>query len=489
MLLIVLIGIIVIMPPIPAQAHPLGNFTINQYSRLEPGGTLLRLRYVVDMAEVPAYQTIQVIDTNADRQVSEAEQTAYLDREAPALLSGIQLTLNGVATSLDVISQTISFPPGQGNLPTLRMVLDLAAPLPAAPVQVDYRVTNFERNLGWREILVRPAAGVRMQELDLPTTDVSDELRAYPPELLATPLDIRSLTLTLTDLGSQPGMVPAAPQPESAPAAEDAVTRLIALPELSPMAMLLALLLAAGFGAGHALTPGHGKTLVAAYMVGTRGTWRHALVLGLATTIAHTAGVFLLGFVTLFLAAYILPEQIYPWLELSSGLLVVGIGLALLLARIHALRRPSQAVHDHHHHDHTHDHHHDHAHEHHDHDHGFGAHRHELPGDDGRPVTWRSLIALGISGGLIPCPSALVILLSAIALNRVAFGLALILAFSVGMAAVLTGIGLLLVSARRLFERMPTEHRLLQVLPVLSAALITGIGCFLSVSAVLTLTS
>ena len=98
------------------------------------------------------------------------------------------------------------------------------------------------------------------------------------------------------------------------------------------------------------------------------------------------------------------------------------------------------------------------------------------PGADGRPVSWRSLLALGISGGLLPCPSALVVLLSAIALHRVAFGMLLIVAFSLGLAGVLTGIGLLLVYARRLFERVPTDGRLLRALPVASAMFVTAAG-------------
>jgi ABC-type nickel/cobalt efflux system permease component RcnA len=286
----------------------------------------------------------------------------------------------------------------------------------------------------------------------------------------------------------------------------DDFASLIAARELTPPVIALALLLALVLGAGHALTPGHGKTIVAAYLVGARGTAKHAIFLGVTTTVTHTAGVFALGFVTLWISNYILPEQLYPWLELLSGVLVVGIGVALFRGRLLSLlrRRPTEAhshdhdhdhghSHDHDHdhghshdhdHGHTHDHGHDHDHDHgHSHDHGPHGHSHMPPGADGQPVSWRSLLALGISGGLLPCPSALVVLLSAIALHRVAFGMLLIVAFSVGLAGVLTGIGLLLVYAQRMFESFPTDGRLLRALPVASAAIVTLAGLAITAGA------
>jgi len=274
------------------------------------------------------------------------------------------------------------------------------------------------------------------------------------------------------------------------------------------------------WGAMHAMSPGHGKTIVGAYLAGSRATAQHAVFLGLTTTITHTTGVFALGLVTLFASNYILPEQLYPWLSFLSGLMVVSIGLNLFISRLrstqlfkkspfghryagkqadddHSHHHHSHHDHDHPHgqtHDHDHDHDHDHGHTHqphgeghtHDHKHyhhhhgehghSHGNHSHLPPGTDGAPVTWRSLLALGISGGLVPCPSALVVLLSAIALGRTGFGLVLVLAFSLGLAGVLTGLGLLLVWGRRLFERMPTQFRSVRVLPAVSALFVTLLG-------------
>jgi ABC-type nickel/cobalt efflux system permease component RcnA len=226
--------------------------------------------------------------------------------------------------------------------------------------------------------------------------------------------------------------------------------------QLSVGAVLLALLVAAFWGAAHALTPGHGKALVAAYLVGTKGRPRDAFLLGGTVTIAHTAGVFALGFVTLGLSAFVVPEQLYPWLTLVSGVLVVLVGASVLRQRVGAHR----------HHRHRHDHQH---HDHHDH------HDHEL--------TSKGILGVGVAAGLLPCPSALVVLLSAIALHRVALGLALIVAFSVGLAATITAIGLVAVLARRTFGRLSLDGRLVRALPAVSAALILAVGLVITARA------
>jgi ABC-type nickel/cobalt efflux system permease component RcnA len=495
-------------PPARAAAHPLGNFTVNQYSRLEVGRDAVRVHYIVDMAEIPAFQERQAIDADGDGQVGDAEQAAYLSKQAPMLLGGLHLVAGGAQATLRQVGQSLDFPPGQGGLVTMRLTLDLEAPSAAAqaPLAIEYRDDNFAERIGWREIVVRPLDGVVLRDATAPERDQSDELRTYPNDMLSSPLNVRQASFTLAaGVAASPSQVSGATQPAFA-RANDSFAALIATRELTPQAIALALLLALFLGAGHALTPGHGKTIVAAYLVGARGTVRHAVFLGLTTTITHTIGVFALGAVTLFVSNYILPEQLYPWLEFLSGALVVVIGVTLFRSRlVGLLRRPTTddrpttndqrpTTNDGHTHDHDHDHDHDHVHDHHhgqdhhhDHSHDHGPHGHShLPlGADGRPVTWRNLLALGVSGGLLPCPSALVVLLSAIALHRVALGMLLIVAFSIGLAAVLTGIGLLLVYARRLFERFPSDGRLLRALPVASAAIVTLAGLGIALSALL----
>ena len=270
---------------------------------------------------------------------------------------------------------------------------------------------------------------------------------------------------------------------------------------LPAWSLLIAISGAFVWGAMHAMSPGHGKTIVGAYLAGSRATAQHALFLGLTATITHTTGVFALGLVTLFASEFILPEQLYPWLSFLSGVMVVTIGLNLFISRMRSTQLLKRSPlghshigyqtdddhpHDYHSHDHhSHDHHsHDHKH-HHAHEHSHAGHSHLPPGADDSPVTWRSLLALGISGGLVPCPSALVLLLSSIALGRVGFGLVLVFVFSLGLAGTLTGLGLLLVGARRLFERLPTQVRLVRVLPTVSALFVTLLGLGITTQALL----
>jgi ABC-type nickel/cobalt efflux system permease component RcnA len=257
----------------------------------------------------------------------------------------------------------------------------------------------------------------------------------------------------------------------------------------------------------HAMTPGHGKAVVGAYLVGSRGTVKHALYLGLTTTITHTLGVFAFGLITLLAAQYVVPEKLFPWITFFSGLFVVGIGLNLFFQRFRSsglgarfgrwnanrqslqpafsasMQRlhiePNAHVHEHSHvltsaHGHTHDHDQPHAHGHdHDHHHHGGAeHSHTPP----EAITWRSILALGVSGGLLPCPSALVVLLGAIALNRIGFGLILVFAFSLGLASALTAIGMMFIYAGKLFRRFPSSSKVIGILPVVSALFISLIG-------------
>jgi ABC-type nickel/cobalt efflux system permease component RcnA len=214
--------------------------------------------------------------------------------------------------------------------------------------------------------------------------------------------------------------------------------------EALPLRLILfGSLIAFALGALHALSPGHGKTIVAAYLIGNRGTARHAMFLGAVVTFTHTAGVFALGFVTLFLSRYVVPESLYPWIGFASGMTIVAVGVNLLRQRLGFL-----------------------------HDHGPNGHSHEIPG----AVTLRSLLGLGFSGGILPCPSALVVLLSAIALHRIAIGLLFIVAFSLGLASVLVAIGVLVVRASRLLPRFGETHWAARAMPVISAAIISTLG-------------
>lgn len=475
---------------VAAAAHPLGNFTVNRFARVrvEPGG--VRVRYVIDMAEIPAFQESQVMDVNHDGVVSAEESDAYLGALAPRLAEGVVLTDGGERVPLRLKSKNVSTPKGAGGLATLRVELDFegaTAGRAEGARRLRFEDANYRERVGWREIVVEAAPGVTVFDSDAYGSAVTDELKTYPQDTLAAPLDERAAEFSWTRGALPAGAVALRTRDgQTAARTRDRFAELISVEELTPLVALLGLLLAAGLGALHAMSPGHGKTVVGAYLVGSRGTAKHAAFLGLTVTVTHTSSVFALGLLTLFASHYVLPETLFPYLSLASGVIVLAIGLTLFVRRLRSAftQAGAEAHHTHGHgHEHTHGHDHTHAHEHsHEHgslthSHGGREHTHMPPGADGRPLTWRSLLALGVSGGLLPCPSALVVMLSAISLGRVGYGLALIVAFSVGLAATLTAVGLLFVYASRFVaSRRAGRGRLVRLLPVLSALVIACAG-------------
>ncbi len=520
--LVLALAVLTLLPPKQAEAHPLGNFTLNHYSELEFADGEARITYVLDVAEIPTFQQKRQLDPNGDGKLSDAEARAYLDAELPGLLKGLQLRVGDETLPLRVLDSSATYRPGQGGLPILRLQTNLLADLPKNWEDNGagyYTDRNYEDRLGWREIVIQGGPGVAIKNSTAPSAGVSNELRKYPSDMLSSPLDIREAKFTLV-----PGDGSAANDTAGQAAGSFSTSNygfktngyigrlyawlnsLISLTNPSPIVILTSLLAALLWGALHAFTPGHGKTVVAAYLVGDRGTARHATFLGLTVTLTHTLGVFALGGVAIYLARYILPEVLYPWLSVVSGLLVVVIGLSLLFSRSRGMfgtgsgkARHVQVEHAdadgaHSHspggHEHSHAHVHSaHTHSHgdrqrshphgvheHTHSHGGHIHSHLPPGADGSKVSVRSLVALGVSGGLVPCPAALVLLLSAISLGRLEFGMVLVVVFSMGLAVVLTGIGLLMVWARRLFERFSFEARVPRFLPVASALAITLAG-------------
>jgi nickel/cobalt transporter (NicO) family protein len=314
--------------------------------------------------------------------------------------------------------------------------------------------------VGWKAIVARPGHATAVRT-GAPSGDPTNGLRRYPKDLLSSPLDTRVARFAV-EPGDGTLVAPHAPGGAlSASHAEGAsgFAGLFADAAAGRGVIVLLLLAAFGWGALHALSPGHGKAMVAAYLVGTRGRARHAAALGATVTVTHTIGVFALGVVTLALSQYVLPEDLYPWLTLVSGLLVVGVGAAVLRSRLRHARA----------HAHAHGHQHNHGHEHH---HG--------PSELG----WRGILGMGAAAGLIPCPSALVVLLAAISQHEVALGLLLIVAFSLGLAATLTALGLAVVSARRVIPARLTSGRIAAALPAASALLIVGVGLLLTARAV-----
>src|SRR5262245_10224529 len=381
-----------------ATAHPLGNFTINHFARVESGAAVARIRYVVDLAEIPTFQESQKADLDRDGNLTEAELNGYLNLVTPGYMAGLKLMIDGAPVTLRLTGKSITKQPGAAGLITLRMVYELTGEFAATTATPRFRFenTNSVDRAGWREIVVAPAPGVNVFDSTAYGGGVTDELRAYPEDLLMAPLDERVAEWSVTA-----GPLPANAKPltlrdgKPVVAARDRFAELIAAPNLTPGVILIGLLLAFIWGGMHAMSPGHGKTVVGAYLVGSRGTAKHAAFLGATVTITHTIGVFALGLVTLFASHYVIPEKLYPILSFVSGALVVAIGMSLFTKRLRVSL--GVAAHDH-----------DHLHNHDGHDHGAGAHTHLPPGADGSEVTWRNLLALGVSGGIMPCPSALV---------------------------------------------------------------------------------
>ena len=524
---IVLATLIVSFVFVPvAFAHPLGNFTINHYAGLSVSRDAIVIDFVLDMAEIPAFQEIATFDTNGNGQADSTESATYHAGKCKSLQPDLELLLNDKPLGLTLASSSVGYPAGAGGLPTLRLTCAFSASITniGEMTSLSFSDHSYNERIGWREIVVT-TDGITFDG-DFPSASISNRLTSYPNDLLSNPLDQRQITLAIGSFAApqQNETADTAQPPTPSPAGNrsDAFTQLITLQNLTLPTILFALLISFVWGAMHAMTPGHGKTIVGAYLVGSRGTMKHAIYLGLTTTITHTLGVFALGLITLLAAQYIVPEKLYPWMSLLSGLFVVGIGMKLFAERFkssgmgnwvrsfveklagspkyilgipaaesvsgnlhkYVLRAsPGRLL------SHGHAHNHAHSHESHDHDHGDDDHHHHdhdhadhshLPPET---ITWRSLLALGISGGIIPCPSALVVLLGAIALNRIGFGLILVLAFSLGLAGALTAIGMTFIYAGRLFARFPSQGRIINLLPALSALFVSVIGVGIMIKA------
>jgi ABC-type nickel/cobalt efflux system permease component RcnA len=580
----------------------MGNFSVSHFAGLRIQTNAVELRYILDMAEIPTFQEMQA--TGIAAQPDDPQVLAYLSRKAEALRDGLVLTLNGQALRPRIVSENIIFPPGAGNLPTMKIGVVYRAPLldVMCPCTLEYRDGNFPERAGWKEVVATAEPGATLVMSTAAGTSRSQELSNYPTDLINSPPQDLTARLTFepakgfaatsgrpgahpkslgastastlpnrgaTTLaassieglekaqvenhpsmdvisGADKSLMPLTANSASMAGAPDArqggastgklaleankqgtphnsFTDLISSRRWGLWFMITAALIAAALGGLHALEPGHGKTIVAAYLVGSQGTAAHALILGLIVTITHTAGVYALGLITLYASKYIVPDHIYPWLGIASGLTIAFLGLYMLRRRLggHA------HSHGHHHHHgpfgHSHDlphsngHGHDHAHDHaepghshgdahqhahhHGHVHGGGhshghahghPHSHDHAHDGGHThhaesqFSYRQLVTLGVTGGIVPCPAALVVLLSAISLHRIAFGLYLIVAFSVGLAAVLISIGMVTVYARRLLSRVPSDGPLInRWLPTASAAVITFLGVGIAAQAML----
>ncbi len=505
------------------SAHPMGNFSVSHYTRLEVSAKGVEVTYALDLAEVPTYTLMR--DWKLDAKSPQADLEAKAAEQAREWARGLEFQAAGNLVTPKFVRTEIKLSDGAGGLPVARITTTFELPAVKSPLSFEDR--NFPDRAGWKEIVIRSGAGAEIVKASQGEVEHSKALTEYPADpTSAPPQDLRGsvewkvsapLVSKLASKDVPPRIVPiqqpapvaavsATPPPSSTPAVAQApgtvvkgdyLSRLLGKKDIGLGWLLLGMAVAFGLGAAHALTPGHGKTIVAAYLVGSRGNMKHAAFLGAMVTFTHTISVFLLGLGTLWLSHYVVPEKIIPVLGAISGLSIVAIGGSLFYKRLRRLRGAAAHTHPHHdeHHEHAHAHAHGHAHTHdhahahihahthdhphtHDHHHGPHTHSHVPEGD----ITLGSLVALGASGGLVPCPSALVLLLSSIALGHVGAGLILLVAFSLGLAGVLMSIGMMVLYAKSWLPdpARASQHPAFRLVPVLSAFVIVCLGILMT---------
>ncbi len=474
-----------------AAAHPLGKLSVNHFARIQPDERGVEVEYVLDLGEMPVFELAQ--QWHVDRSDLKAAAPAHVE----TWLANLRFREDGVALEPQLRSSEFEVADSPGELATMRVTLHLD--VPAKGGRFEFEDGNYAARSGWREIVIEPGTGAEILRASESSADPSSKLRAIPEDgpvrndrsawmewRRAPGVAAQSTPPVIVSDGSN-----AEPRAVARPAAvpkraggngsrSDAISDILRQKAISLPVLITLLALAFWFGALHALEPGHGKTMVAAYLVGARGTPKHAALLGASVTFTHTASVFLLGIATLFISRYVMPDRISRILGIVSGVSIVWIGAMLLWRRMRALH---SANHHHHAHVHAHEHHH-HHHEHEHHHHGAITHTHDGHTHTHAPegnISVRSLIALGASGGLVPCPSALILLLTAISLGHTGLGLILLCAFSAGLAIVLTATGMAVLYAKRLIpERRRANHPAVRYMPVFSAAVIVIIGAVMT---------
>ncbi|WP_405809300.1 nickel transporter [Streptomyces sp. NBC_00210] len=504
-----------VLPAGTAAAHPLGNFTVNRYDGLLVAPGRLSVDHVEDLAEIPAAQARSKVDRNGDREMSPAELSEWAEGRCQDAARGSRVTVERRAVALTPGASTAEVRPGQAGLPTLRLECRLTAELPDGQQTIQFRAAGSGNGPGWREITAR---GDRMTlaSSDVPQASTSRRLTQYPNGQLSSAPDRTTAALSVAPGGApaaadrQEAVAPASVLPRGADRWTQALTNLVSRRDLTVGFAALALATAVLLGALHALAPGHGKTVMAAAAAaGGKNSLRDVLSLGASVTVTHTLGVFALG--GLIAVGSAAAPSVVAWLGVASGALVAVAGV-VLVRRAWRNRGDAHGHGQTHGHGHGHGHGHDHGPEHgrghgqshshddghpddhghphgHDHSHSHShAHGH-THSHDHRSLGLRSTLLLGFAGGLVPSPSAVVVLVGAAALGRAWFGLLLVLAYGLGLALTLAAAGFAAVrlgerAARLLAERSRRKGRLFsavqRVMPLGTACVVLALGCGLA---------
>ncbi|HTB14960.1 MAG TPA: hypothetical protein VK752_25485 [Bryobacteraceae bacterium] len=479
-------------------AHPMGNFSVSHFTRFDVQKKSVQITYVLDLAEIPTYQLMRDwnLDPSADAKIPQETLNEKGKLQAEAWLKNLTFTSNGATLIPTLESTKIKLSDGAGGMHVSRIESSLR--LKNVQGKLAFEDRNYPERAGWKEIVIASSDNTPIIQASQSGNDRSKALTEYPADpTLTPPQDLRAsiewhveapvivTKIVPIEQPTAPVTQAATPAPSATPkpvAGEvtkgDYLSRMLSQHDIPFNVMLIGIAVAFAFGALHAKSPGHGKTMVAAYLVGSRGTMKQAAFLGGMVTLTHTISVFILGLVTLAFAKYLAPEKLVTWLGVASGISIILIGATLFYKRLRTLNKAKAHAHHHHHHhhDHAHPHTHPHTHDHHHHDHDHGPHGHShVPEGE---VSLKSLIALGASGGMVPCPSALVLLLISISLGHVGLGLLLLVSFSLGLAGVLMAIGMMVIYAKKwLPDPVKTsQHPAFRLIPVLSAFVIVCIG-------------
>ncbi len=457
LLAVVLGGFSVAVAPRPAEAHPSGTYTVNTHATLGLFHSNVQLRYIVDYSEIPSLQWSIVNDTDGDGVISEAEVLFYVERAKFVVAANLLLTVDGRPLVLEPGAAVASFRIGDLGVETLRMELNYSAVAEAEGLAAfEFEDRNFENITGWRAIIVAPSAGTSTDVTPDWLLDPSAGLTIVPDQWLTFPPKQKWVGFgwdPATGVKSAATDVSVSPTRVITPQETGSRVANLIRGDLALGSVMFALAFAFVLGLLDGLGPGHGKTVVGSYVAGRDARYADVLAIGVMAALTHAVVAIAVGLLAIELSSHFLPDLV-QWLGVGAGIVALTVGSWLLWRRLRAMRVPLSVQ-------------------------GSG-HRHATAG--------RSNVIIGLIGGVIPCPTAFILLLTAVSVGRVGYGIGLAAAFSAGTALALVVVGLGTVIARRTAERASGSvlgsGRVMRFLPVASAVVMIFAGGLITQQAI-----